>query len=50
MGAQPPGSIARETPMSNEVEGEKGVVIASGGYAWYNTAMGDYIVAFALHD
>jgi len=42
----PAGS--QTTPMTYEVNGRQFVVIASGGHAWYDTPMGDYVVAFAL--
>ena len=42
----PAGS--QTTPMTYEAGGRQYVVIASGGHAWYDTAMGDYVVAFAL--
>ncbi len=42
----PAGS--QTTPMTYEVGGRQYVVIASGGHAWYDTKLGDYVVAFAL--
>ena len=45
----PPARWRRQTtPMTYEVNGRQFVVIASGGHAWYDTPMGDYVVAFAL--
>jgi quinoprotein glucose dehydrogenase len=42
----PAGS--QTTPMTYEANGRQYVVITSGGHAWYDTKMGDYVVAFAL--